>query len=70
MIYYICVYADYTNLPEPLFVGSTGHETKSIDGSKFVAWSTGSIGWMNGAEPSFTHEEILTELLKPEWNED
>lgn len=71
--YYICNYADYTDLPAILFNGATvGDERKSLDGARFIAWSTepqatGSISWMNGTEQSYTHEEILTELQKPEW---
>lgn len=69
MKYYICKYSDYSDLPEPLFTGATGHERKSLDASKFVAWSVGGISWMNGNEPSYTHKEILVELNKSEWIE-
>lgn len=73
MIYYVCSYADYANLPERLFNGHTASdEKKSVDGTKFIAWSTelqatGSISWMNGTEPSFNHDDILIEVNKPEW---
>lgn len=71
--YYICKYADYTDLPSILFTGAThGKETRSLDGTKFIVWSkepiaTGSISWMNGAEPRFDHDEIISEIQKPEW---
>ena len=50
-----------------------GKERKSIDGTKFIARcevdtpTTGCLSWMNGTEPSFTHDEIRTELKQPEW---
>lgn len=75
MKYYICSYVDYTDLPVKLFNGHTvGDERKSLNGTRFVSRSTepqatGSISWMNGTESSFTHDEILTELQKPEWTE-
>jgi hypothetical protein len=71
MIYYMCGYADYTELPSILFNGATeGRERQSLDGSKFVAWAIGSISWLNGTEPTYTHDEILAELQKPEWEEE
>ena len=74
--YYICNYADYTDLPSILFTGATaGKETKSLDGTRFIVWSkepiaTGSLSWMNGTEPSFTHNAIRTELKSTEWQEE
>jgi len=75
MIYYVCKYADYADLPEPLFTGATaGDEQKSLDGTKFVAWSrepqaTGSISWMHGNEPAYTHKQITAELQSGGWIE-
>jgi hypothetical protein len=70
MIYYICTYEDYTELPSVLFQGATqSEERKSLNGSKFVVWSIGGISWLNGAEPTYTHSETLAELQKPEWIE-
>ena len=78
MEYYICKYADYTELPAKLFHDHVppGKERKSIDGTKFIARSeidtptNGWLYWMNGTEPSFTHEAIRTELKQPEWQEE
>jgi len=76
MIYYICSYSDYTDLPDKLFCGHTpsNNERKSLDELKFVSRckdhepTEGCLSWMNGSEPTFTHTEILAEVAKDEWS--
>ncbi len=78
MTYYICSYADYTDLPDKLFCehSPNGHERKSTDETKFItrcsthAPEADCLSWMNDTEPSYTHAEILLELQKPEWSEE
>ena len=73
--YYICEYADYTDLPDKLFCehSPSGLERKSLDGLQFVSrcedHSAGSecLSWMNGGETEYTHSEIITELKTSEW---
>jgi len=75
MKYYICNYADYENLPTKLFCDHTPphKEMKSIDGTEFIARcrdhlpTGGCLSWMSGSEAPMNHDEILTELQKPEW---
>ena len=79
MIYYVCNYADYTNLPDKLFCENDslgGSERMSLDGLRFIARceehtiKNGCLHWMNEGEPSFTHAEILIELSSLEWTEE
>jgi len=75
MIFYICKYTDYTDLPAQLFCehSPTGAERKSLDGTKFIvrcdihAQAAGCLSWMNGSETQYTHGEILAELTNLEW---
>jgi len=77
MTYYICNYADYSELPEKLFCDHSpnGQERQSLDGLKFIARckdhspAEGCFSWMNGDEQGFNHSEILTQLSGPEWTE-
>ena len=71
MIYYVCNYADYTNLPDKLFCENNpleGSERMSLDGLRFIARceehtiKNGCLSWMNGNEPSFSHSGILAEI--------
>ena len=74
--YFICNYADYAaTLPTQFSCCHTsGHERKSLDGTKFISWcgmkcgiSMACCAWRDKAETSHTHAEILEELKKPEW---
>ena len=75
MIFYICKYTDYTDLPAQLFCehSPTDAERKSLDGTKFISRcethspDEGCLYWMNGNETSYTHDEILAELTNSEW---
>lgn len=50
-----------------------GHERQSLDGTKFITWCgddakcKGSLSWMKGNEPEYTHAEILEVLRGSEW---
>ncbi len=51
---------------------TVGHERQSLDGTKFITWCAdekckGSLSWMKGNEPEYTHDEILEVLKGPEW---
>lgn len=78
MQFYICNYADYPELPQKLFTEHTplDMERKNNNGTKFISRckidtpTSGFLFWMNGTEPRYTHDEILIELQKPEWNEE
>ena len=73
--YYICTYADYTDLPLTLFHGHTPHteERVSLDGLKFVARcgvdtpGSGCLSWMNGDETPLTHSGVLEIVNGPAW---
>jgi len=74
MIYYVCSYEDYTNLPDKLFCENTpSRERKSIDGLKFIVRcedhkaGEGCFSWMLGSEVELTQGELLEELVKQDW---
>jgi len=75
MIYYICNYADYTDLPAKLFCDNSpvGTERKSLDDLKFVARckdhkaGEGCLSWMIGNEVELNHSEIIQEMVNSEW---
>ena len=77
MTYYICNYSDYVSLPNKLSSSHTaGHERKNLDETKFVIWcgsdtpTNGSLYWMSGSEPSYTHSEIVAEVTGVDWEVD
>lgn len=74
MNYYICNYADYSDLPILLFEGNTvGAERKSLDELEFVSRSKteeageGFLSWMNGDEIKLNHTEIISAINNLEW---
>ena len=76
MNYYICNYADYSNLPSKLFCehSANGLERNSLDGLKFIARckdhtvGEGCLFWMNGGEQARTNNEILIDINSADWS--